>query len=268
MSLIQTSNGKNFIVDCNITDENRDAVLTYIAKSVGLLTNITAFICSHRDADHIRGIAKLDEYFPIQKIWDSGYPGTSTSSSEYQQYMTLRRKVGGVVKQRLKCQDFGQTRFRFLSAQDNRLSKNPNAQGLVIKVEHKNASNSQRSASVMLTGDGDAETWRYAVLKDYDSKNLSCDILLAGHHGSITFFDDSRDDNYYYEDHIRAMNPALTVMSVGKNSHGHPDTTAIELYEKHSRGSNKGNKLYRTDQQGNIIVELKNHGKWSLKINQ
>ena len=267
MSLIETSDGKNFIFDCNITNENEEAVLRYVARRIGRDTETAAFICSHRDADHIRGIVKLHKYFPIRKIWDSGYPGTTTDSPEYREYMALRRQVGSIVKEKQKRQDFGRTRLRFLSARDNRLSKNANAQGLVIKVEHRNFNNSKSEGSVMLTGDSDAETWRYAIQKDYNRQDLSCDILLAGHHGSITFFFDPRDEEYY-EDHVKAMNPAMTIVSVGKNPHGHPDAKAIKLYEKHSRGSNKGNKLYRTDHQGNLIVELKDGGGWNIKINQ
>ena len=267
MSLIETSDGKKFIFDCNITNDNERTVLRYLANRIGRGSEIAAFICSHRDADHIRGIVKLHKNFPIQKIWDSGYPGTTTASPEYQQYMALRRKVGSIVKMKQKWQDFGRTRFRFLSAQDNRLSKNANAQGLVIKVEHRNIHNSQTKRSVMLTGDSDAETWRYAIQKDYNRQNLSCDILLAGHHGSITFFDDPRDEKSYYEAHVKAMNPAMTIVSVGKNPHSHPDAKAIELYEKHSRGSDKGNKLYRTDKKGNMLVELKDGGRWNLKTN-
>ncbi len=268
MSLIETSNGKNFVFDCNITDENEDDVLQYVAKQIGWYTDLDAFICSHRDADHIRGVAKLHQSFPIRKIWDSGYPGTSTDTPEYRQYMQLRRKVGGVLKEKLKWRDFGRTRFWFLSAKDDRLAKNANAQGIVLKVEHRSPNSLLTEGSVMLTGDSDAETWRYAIQKDYDNSDLSCEILVAGHHGSITFFDDPRDEKYYYEGHVKAMNPAVTIVSVGKNSYGHPDAEAIELYKKHSRGGKKGNKLYRTDQKGNMNVKLKNGGGWNLKVNQ
>lgn len=267
MSLIETSSGRSYVFDCNVTSENEDSVLGYVAKQIGWNTHLDAFICSHRDADHIRGVAKLHRYFPIREIWDSGYPGTSTDTIEYQQYMQLRRKVGGVVKDKLKRQDFGRTRFRFLSAKDNRLSKNANAQGIVLKVEHR-GTNDSFDGGVMLTGDSDAETWRYAIQKDYYDCDLSCEILVAAHHGSITFFDDPLDKKYYYTRHVKAMNPAMTIVSVGENPHGHPNAKAIELYKKNSRGSNSGNKLYRTDQKGNMNVTLKDDGGWSLKVNQ
>ena len=266
MSLIKTSEGEIFVFDCNITEENENSVLNYIKRKIGSYTKIDAFICSHRDADHIRGITKLHQKFPIRKIWDSGYPGTSINSSEYKKYMQLRREVGGIIKKKEKRRDFGQTRFRFLSGADDRLPKNPNAQGIVLKVEHLN--NSSSSGGVMLTGDSDAETWKRAIKKDYENADLKCDILVAGHHGSITFFDDPQDEDHYYTDHIKAMKPCMTIVSVGENPHGHPDKKAIELYKKYSQGSNKGNKLYQTNKQGNINVELKDSGEWTLKINE
>lgn len=267
MSLIETSNRKRFVFDCNITDNNEGDVLRYVAKQIGRGTDLTAFICSHRDADHMRGVTKLNEYFPIQEIWDSGYPGTSTDTDEYKQYMRLRRQVGCKIIKKRTRRDFGRTRFRYFSAQDNRLAKNANAQGIVLKVEHRSDNGSSLKESVMLTGDSDAETWRYGIQKDYNDNDISCNVLVASHHGSITFFDDPKDNKHYYVGHIKAMNPDITVVSVGKNVHGHPDAKAIELYKKYSRGSSQGNKLFRTDQKGNMKVHLRDYDGWSLEFN-
>ena len=265
MALVQTSNNRYIVVDCNITDDNERDVFNYLWGKIGALAHIDVFVCSHRDADHMRGIRKLHEKFPIKAIFDNGYPGTSTDTKEYRQYLELRREVrNGEIKKKTR-DDFGRTRFRYLSACDNRLAKNANAQGIVIKVEHLSVNCSQVLGSVMLTGDSDAETWRYGILKDYSKSELDCDILVAGHHGSITFFDDPADEEHYYVDHIKAMNPDITIVSVGNNSHGHPKPKALELYNKYSRGSKKGNKVLRTDEQGNIGVCLKDEGGWSIK---
>lgn len=266
MTLIQTSDGGVYFYDCNITDEREDEILAYVAGAIGWGTKINAFICSHRDADHMRGISKLHTYFPISSIWDSGYPGTSTDTTEYLQYMNLRRKVGNKVLERLKRFDFGRTRFRILSSADERLANNANAQGIVIKVEQLKDSGTAGS-SIMLTGDSDAQTWKNAIMFDYDKDAVSSDILVAGHHGSLTFFEDAADSEYYYTNHIRAISPAMTLISVGPNSHGHPKPKAVELYKKYSTGSNKGNKIRRTDQDGNMKLELKDGG-WSLNIKQ
>ena len=267
MSLIETSNRRRFVFDCNITDNNENDVLRYMAEQIGLGTNLTAFICSHRDADHMRGVIKLNEYFPIQEIWDCGYPGTSTDTDEYLQYMYLMSQISWKIIEKQTRQDFGRTRFRYFSAQDNRLAENANAQGIVLKVEHYSDNGSSPEGSVMLTGDSDAQTWRDGIQKDYSDNDISCDVLVASHHGSVTFFDDPRDNKHYYVGHIKAMTPDITVVSVGKNVHGHPDAEAIKLYKKYSRGSEEGYKLFRTDQKGNMKLHLRDYDGWSLDFN-
>ena len=263
MVLIEASNGRHYLCDCNVTSDNQNDVLAYLGKVVGWGNSISAFICTHRDADHMHGVQKIHNEFPIRKIWDSGYPGTTTDSSEYRQYMRLRREVGAEVKQRKTRQDLKMTRLRYLSAQDERLDKNANAQGLVIKVEHWNSE--KCGSSTILTGDCDAETWRYAIMNDYSKSEVSSSILMGAHHGSITFFDDPADGEHYYTQHLQAIKPAMTVISVGDNPHGHPDKKAIELYENYTTGSKKGNKVFTTQDKGTMKLTLKDDG-WSLNV--
>jgi beta-lactamase superfamily II metal-dependent hydrolase len=211
----------------------------------------------------MRGIKKVHEYFPVASIWDSGHPGTTTNSTEYREYMELRRAVGFEEKKKQTRQDLGMTRLRYLSAKDERLEMNANAQGLVIKVEHWNSISC--GSSTILTGDCDAETWRYGIMNDYSTSDVSTSILMGAHHGSITFFDDPADTQHYYTAHIQAIRPAMTIISVGDNAHGHPDKKAIELYEKYSTGSKQGNKVFTTQNKGTMKLTLKDDG-WSLNV--
>ena len=268
MSLVECADGTNFVVDCNITEENADRVLDYLAAQIGAGTRLQAFICTHRDADHMRGVQVLHKHFPLHRIWDADYPGTSRDTPEYEAYMRLRRSVGSTVKEKQKYQDFGTTRLRYLSAKDNRLPSNANAQGIVLKVEQRTSNLSTIESSAILTGDSDAITWKEGILKDYPARDISCDILLAGHHGSITFFDDPADKKQYYVSHMRAISPDKVIVSVGKNSYGHPDSTALDFYEKYSSGSGQGNRVYRTDQRGTMKLTLKAGGGWNLSANQ
>lgn len=265
MVLIETASGRKFVFDCNITDDNEDRVLDYVAEQIGEGTSLYAFICSHRDADHIRGVKKLHARFPVREVWDSDYPGTTTDSAEYRAYMDLRRRVGSRIIKKQKYYDYGRTRFRFMSAQDDRLPDNANAQGIVMKVEQRNEAMDRIEGSAMLPGDSDAQTWRHGILIDYQRPQVSSNILMAAHHGSISFFDDP-DDSTYYTGHLAAIKPAMTIISVGPNSHGHPSKTALDYYRKHSTGSDKGNKVYRTDTKGTMKLTLKSGGGWSLSI--
>ena len=264
MVLIETDSGERYCFDCNITNDNEERVLNYVGNAIGWGTPIDAFICSHRDADHMRGVNKLNADFPIRAVWDSGYPGTTTTSTEYLQYMNFRRSVPRHILESFTYRDFGRTRFRYLSSADNRLSNNANAQGIVIKAEHRSIDGTSCLRSAMLTADSDAETWKYGIMQDYNKSSLRASILMAGHHGSITFFDDPNDSEYYFTEHIHAISPEMTIVSVGNNSHGHPDPKAMELYEQNSSGSSNGNKLARTDLIGSIRLTLKDSGGWSM----
>lgn len=272
MVLIQTESGQNFLMDCNVTNSNQNRVLHYIGSNIGWRTPITAFICSHRDADHIRGVEKVLEIFPITEIWDSDYPGTSTNSSEYRTYMNIRNQL---KKRTIECGDkysFGSTKLVCLSAQDKRLAKNANSQGLVLKVEHRLEYTNLCVGSAMLTGDSDADTWKNGILKDFHPSILKSNILMAGHHGSDTFFESSTSsvlDNPYTS-HLEAISPDMCVISVGDNGFGHPDSKAIRLYEKFSRGSSRGMKVARTDFQGSISLEIgqsesRNSSNWEMR---
>ena len=265
MVLIQTSSGKCLMFDCNVTDENEERVLDYVAKQIGEGKALHAFICSHRDADHMRGIKKVHSRFPIRQIWDSDYPGTTTDSPEYRAYMELRRTVGSKVINKKTGQNFGRTRLRFMSAKDGRLAKDANAQGIVIKVEQLSEAPARVRASAMLPGDSDAQTWRKGILADYTKSDVSSDILMAAHHGSISFFDDP-DDRYHYTEHLQAIGPCMTVISVGPNAYGHPNETAMGFYRQHSSGSKQGNKVFRTDTKGTMKLTLKAGGGWNLAV--
>lgn len=259
MVLIQASSGENFLFDCNVTDENENRVFNFLSQHLKQNSEIKAFICSHRDADHIRGIEKIHAKYPILSIWDSDYPGTSIDSSEYKTYMALRRRIGSRVIQKKTEENFGETTFRYLSARDERLPDDANSQGIVMKVDHTLGTTGLSNGSTMLTGDSDGRTWHNAILKDYDSSELKSDILMAGHQGSKTFLECKSglaSTFINYTRHIETIRPDMCVISVGANRYGHPDEIALRLYKQYCRGAHTGQKIVRTDLHGSITVEL------------
>src|SRR3989344_2581782 len=263
MVLCQLDDGTRLLYDCNVTSKNADEVLSYLGKTIGWGSSVNIFVNSHRDADHMRGVKRIHDYFPIRKVWDSGVTGNTPDCTEYREYMDLRRTVGYVEVEKLKRWTFGKSLLRVMNSKNDGLIDDPNAQSIVIKVQHVDMQ-SRNLASAMLTGDSDAQTWRHSILKDYAISDLSADILLASHHGSLSFFDDPADEKHYYLAHLKAISPAMTIISVGDNGYGHPDSKAISFYEEHSKGSNKGNKIKRTDEHGNIKLALKDEGGWSI----
>ena len=163
--------------------------------------------------------------------------------------------MGSSVIEKQTRRDMGRTRFRYLSAKDERLAGNANSQGIVLKVEHRRRTSQSVPASTMLPGDSDAATWRDGILEEYAAADLSCDILLAGHHGSDSFFEIPGAESLYTA-HVSAMKPAMVIISVGKNPYGHPGAAALRLYRQHATGSKRGDKVFRTDQKGTMRLTL------------
>jgi beta-lactamase superfamily II metal-dependent hydrolase len=203
----------------------------------------------------MRGVKKVHKHFPIQHVWDSGVVGSTVDSPEYWDYMDLRRKVGFTELKSQTEYDGGDTHLLIMNSKNDALASDANVQSIVIKVVHGDSVTGTNCASVLLPGDTDAATWK-VIGKRYTDSDLSCSLLLASHHGAITYFDDP-SDNYYYTGHLAAKSPAMTIISVGDNSFGHPDKQALVYYEQYSTGSRQGNKVFRTDKQGNMCVELK-----------
>lgn len=256
MAVIIFADNQVVVYDCNITDDNKGSVFGYL-KKIMPKKGIDIFINSHREADHMKGIKKLHEAYPIGTLWDSGVSG-NTEATEYKEYMELRRKI--TVHEVGPNQHWkAKPNLRIINGKREDIT-DVNAQSIVIHLNNN-------GASVVLAGDTDARVWKDYIMPE-SANSIKSSILLASHHGSITFFDDPSDENNYYTEHIKKINPAMTIIPVGENPHGHPDEKAVELYERYSTGSSQGNKVFRTDINGNMKLELTDDGGWSLSQKQ
>jgi len=262
MAILLNPDGSKVILDCNITTDNREGVLSYVRRLVGNGTPIDVFINSHRDADHMRGIADLHAQNPIMAIWDTDVPGTTTDSPDYLSYMRLKRSLPGKTIQARKFYTFGDAKYRCMNAKWDDYT-DTNQQSAVLKIEYKTP-----ACSVMFAGDTDYRPWKEKILTHYSDGDLQSALLITAHHGSVTFFDDPGDEKSYYVNHIKKIKPAMSITSVGANQHGLPDAKAIELYTKYSTGSDKGNKVYTTEDKHNMKITLKDDGVWNLSVNQ
>lgn len=260
MTFLVMPQGPVIFCDCNITDDNKDRVLTYVKSVIGPGKPISVFITSHRDPDHMRGIKLLHAQHTIKEIWDSGVEGADTESAEYKAYMDLRRIVTSREIEARKYWDFGDTRLRCMNSKREGYT-NPHEQSIVLKIQYKDS-------SALLAGDTTVRAWKEKILTDYSDEDLKASILLASHHGSMTFFEDPADAGNPFTAHMEKINPEMTLISIGPNVHNLPDKRAIELYESYSTGSSKGNKIYMTADKGTMKMHLEETGGWSLATKQ
>jgi len=255
MIILNFPDGKLLVYDCNITDDNSEDVFKILSEIMPK-NEIDIFVNSHRDADHMRGIKKLHEQYPIQHIWDSGV-SENTETNEYEDYMDLRRTVGFSEISPNQVWRHNNS-VKILNGKRKDLD-DINAQSVVLHIDYN-------GTSLLLTGDTNAPAWKEYIIPSYGD-SVKANILLASHHGSRTFID---HDSYesLYTIHLQKIKPEFTIISVGDNSHGHPDEQALKYYKKYTTGSNQGNKVFTTKNNGNMHLELKGNGNWSLHQNQ
>ncbi len=79
------------------------------------------------------------------------------------------------------------------------------------------------------------------LISKYNFQDI--DVLKVGHHGSKTSSN---------KEFINEINPKYSIISVGKNNrYGHPNKEVLEILEE--------SKIYRTDEDGNIMFKIKNN---------
>ena len=117
-----------------------------------------------------------------------------------------------------------------------------NNNALVFKIVYKNF-------SMLFTGDIE-KVAEEKILKEINPAILKSDILKVAHHGSKTSTTQEFLDN---------VEPKIALIGVGKdNNFGHPSGEVIE------RLKNKDIKIYRTDEKGEIVLEVNKGGKITI----
>ena len=120
-----------------------------------------------------------------------------------------------------------------------------NNNALMCKLIYKNF-------SMLFTGDIEEKAEKVLVSKYKETDILKSSVLKVAHHGS---------NSSSSQDFINLVQPKIALIGVGKNNlFGHPNTNVL------NRLQDCGAKIYRTDENGEIVLTVKN-GK-SVKVNK
>ena len=211
--------------DYNITN-NR--TIPYL-KSKGI-KKIDNLILTHGDYDHMGDAINLVNNFKVEKvIFNCG-------------------KFNDLEKELIKVLD--KRKIKYYSC-INELNIDNNKLYFLQTKEYDNENENSNviytelnGYKFMFMGDAGVEKEK-DILEKYNISNV--DVLKVGHHGSKT----SSSKSF-----INEINPKNSIISVGKNNrYGHPNKEVLNNL--------KGSKIYRTDQDGSIMFNIKNN---KLKI--
>lgn len=212
--------------DCGLIDTGKqasvvDRIKNYTNKPLEFL------LLTHPDADHISQTKNVIEQIGVKKV----FFGNTTKGQELIQQI-LNKSVRIFELREDNDFYFGQYKFDVLwpsrNIDLNLIESNDSSTTLVV---------SNNNLNLFTAGDLGTE------LEEKVSQNqeLTVNILKLSHHGS---------KNSSSIDFLSRVYPKLGIISVGKNSYGHPSYQAIDNLEKLDI------KYLRTDLDGDIKIDI------------
>ena len=220
--IILQSDGKTYLVDCGGTyDEDAADRAAETLLSQGI-SHIDGLILTHFDRDHAGGAVGLLTRISCDALF------VPEAEDEDGIFQTIQPLVdGGVirVKQDLEV-TYGKTTLGIYGpvTQDS-----GNDSSLAVLFRRENC-------DILITGDR-STTGEWVLLKTADLPEL--DVLVVGHHGS---------KHSTSLELLETTRPKIAVISVGRNSYGHPAQETLDRLES------AGVMVYRTDIHGNITI--------------
>ena len=248
-TLVITPNNKTILIDGggNKTgyDIGKNVLLPYLLNKG--ITKLDYIIVSHFDTDHVGGLLSLMENLKVGQVIISKQGEDSENYQKFNKIIKDKKIKGKVVTKGDKIQIEKNIYFDILWPDNSKLIGENilNNNSIVCKLCYK-------SFSMLFTGDIE-EIAEREILKQYkDNINiLNSTILKVGHHGSKTSS---------IQSFVEAVKPKIALIGVGKNNKfGHPNDAVIERLKK------CGTKIYRTDQMGEIMLNINTKGKIKVK---
>ncbi|MCS7151169.1 MAG: MBL fold metallo-hydrolase [Endomicrobia bacterium] len=237
--LIDTGPGRGMVVQESepgtlITeiDAGQEVIVPYLER---YKINLDGIVITHPHTDHFGGTRSILEAGFVPKWFMDAK--LETSHPEYLSLLNTiyRMKINyKIAKSQQKIQLDPEVDIEILGPiqryRSETVDRADNNSSIVIKLTYRNF-------SVLFTAD--IETFAEMDLLEYRDK-LKSTILKVPHHGSFTSTSEP------FLDHV---SPEVAIISCGRgNPFGHPHQVTLEKLNQ------RGIKIYRTDQNGNITV--------------
>ena len=224
--------GESYLIDAGRSEEGPNVVDFLRARGIRDLDGI---VVSNPDADHIGGFLDVFDAFPIETVYLSGDPkGTLT----YNTFLRAARAEGSEVEvvRAGMLLDWGGVRADIIAPPTDAegglfTETNDNSVGILL---------THGTARILLAGDAEAKAEEYMANGPYTGPLT---VLKITHHGSNT----STTPIF-----LSRFRPKVAVIQVGAdNTYGHPTPETL------ARLRSAGTKVFRNDEDGDVIVTIK-----------
>ena len=226
-SILLTCGGQSALIDSGTADY-ADTVISYL-KNHGV-SRLNLAVATHPHSDHIGAMSKILGAFPADKFL---LPNAVNNTTSFETLLNTlnQKKIPTEYAQKGSHYTIGEASLTVLSPPKNFVTDDLNNYSLVFLVEYQ-------GVRLLLCGDAQKEMEQKMI----DDGLQAVDILKVGHHGS---------DTASSKKFLDVAAPIAAVISVGEgNPYGHPSQNVL------SRLTDIGTKVYRTDQQGNIVITV------------
>jgi len=238
-ALIKFNNGQKMLVDCGPDRK----ILAKLGSALPFYDRkIDYLLVTHPDLDHYGGCVDVLNQYAVQEII------TNSSTKETDPYWKIwdakEKQESAEIKIITNTQEWfiGSSTLYFLNPDNslNLTAKDTEGNNASIVFKLTNA-----GESFLFTGDMEMPL-EEALEQKYCSTTLpacpalKADVLKVGHHGS---------DSSSGEDFLRYVSPKEAVVSVGKNTFGHPSFRVLKKLQRIGAG------ILRTDELGDIIKQ-------------
>ena len=225
---ILVRNGRHaMLIDAGNTGQDK-LVLSYLAEHE--VYDLDYLIATHPHADHIGSMSSV--IYNMGRIGEVIMPDVSHTTQTYKNLLAAieERDIALTMAQPGQSFSLGSASVLVLAPAVTD-SADLNHSSVVLRVEFGNT-------SFLFTGDAGTKSESAQLNSGF---TLKSDVLKVGHHGSRT----SSSQEYLNE-----VAPRYAVISIGTgNKYGHPHSEAM------ARLAGTGAAIYRTDENGTIILE-------------
>ncbi len=223
---IEFPDGSDALIDAGKSNYG-NTVVNYLKSQEGNI-DLDYLIATHPDADHIGG---MQEVFKDLNVKNFIYPKDAPNDSKtWKNVLSLASAEGCNILDGKSGTTFnlGGASMKFIQPEKD-YSEN-NEDSIVTYLDYKDS-------EFLFPGDMESITEKDMVAQGIVP---NVDFMSVPHHGSKT----SSTPSF-----LKVANPEYAVVSVGKNSYGHPVPEVLQRY------SDIGAKVYRTDVDGNVVIK-------------